>query len=162
MNLTAELLRSILMYDEKTGVFRWRATRSNRAKKVALAGSFSRGYVWIRINGKLYAAHQLAWLYVTGEPAHSQIDHIDGVRHNNRFSNLRKASYELNAQNLRTARVTSKTGLLGVYLCKQTGRYRARIRANGVVHHLGRHATAEEAYAVYVEAKRKLHEGNTL
>lgn len=65
--LTAERLRSLLRYDPDTGTFVWAARTSNRIKIGDVAGRpHNRGYVAIGVDGRVYLAHRLAWLWVTG------------------------------------------------------------------------------------------------
>ena len=99
--LTAEWLRAVLDYDPKTGLFHWRIDRGGRKARIgALAGSFdATGYIQIMIDGKNYKAHRLAWLYVTGNWPIGDIDHLNGERANNRWSNLREATKSINQQN---------------------------------------------------------------
>jgi hypothetical protein len=160
--LTRARLRELLSYDPETGVFEWIVSRSG-VKRPEAGGPDGQGYVRIKIDGRYYGAHRLAWMYVTGGLPGGQIDHLDGCRTNNRFSNLRDVSAALNRQNLRKASTRSKTGLLGVcaptHCCRD---YKAMITVDGHRIVLGRFEFPEEAHAAYVIAKRKLHEGCTL
>lgn len=107
---------------------------------------------------------RMAWLYMTGEmlPREVEIDHIDGDRANNRWSNLRLATSRQNSENIHGAHRDSQTGLLGVSLDRSGARYLARIFVDGKAVGLGVHSTAEAAHAAYVAAKRQLHEFGTL
>jgi len=76
-----------------------------------IAGSVNNlGYVKIKLNGKSYAAHRLAFLYVTGSWPENQVDHINRIRTDNRWENLRKAS---NAENMLNT-VLHKNNISGV------------------------------------------------
>ena len=155
--LTAAELRAAFSYNPKTGVFVRLSTGRNAGH------AKDNGYLHFDVNGRKYGAHRLAWLYVTGEWPVGDVDHIDGVRDNNRFSNLRDVSRTVNLQNLRAAKSHNKsTGLLGAYFHKQTGRYTSRIRVNGKDRHLGMFSTAQEAHAAYLAAKRSDHPGSML
>jgi hypothetical protein len=159
-NLTQERLREVLSYDEVTGIFTWvRLFHYNR--KNWEAGSIdSSGYQQIRVDGRLYLAHKLAWLYVFGEWP-EEIDHRDRNKLNNAIGNLRQASRFLNMQNIETP--NEKVGKLpGAYRkVTRTGqiRWQASIGANGKQHFLGYFDTPEEANAAYLAAKTKLHKG---
>lgn len=158
----AAQLREMFHYDPQTGEFTRKVTTASRARAGDVAGNIHApsGYWVIRALGHQYKAHRLAWLYMTGAwPAHT-IDHIDGDRQNNRWSNLRDVPRAINYQNKRSARSNSKTGLLGVAICN--GRYQAKIAKDKKTFYLGCYGTPEEAHAAYVQAKRELHEGNTL
>lgn len=89
--ITQEELKEYLHYDPLTGDFNW--TIGKRGLKVnSKAGSMNdQGYVIIRINNIRYRAHRLAWLYVYGHFPINEIDHINGVRSDNRIENLRDA-----------------------------------------------------------------------
>lgn len=154
--VTADKLRTLLNYNPETGKFTWLIKPSIGTAIGATAGSLTRkGYIHISIGGqgKQYCAHRLAWLYVTGKWPKDQIDHINGVRHDNRFSNLREASSALNGQNRHGAQSNNKSGMLGVSQVR-AGKYRATIRINQKKVHLGYFTTPQKAHAAYVTAKR--------
>lgn len=157
--LTAERLRELLHYNPETGVFTWLVHRF-RHKAGSVAGSpESDGHTCIGVCGRNYRAHRLAWLYVHGHWPKQEIDHINGVRTDNRIANLRDVSRTVNSENLRSAKSNNTSGFLGIYLHKKSGLWHASIKVNGRKLSLKYHKTKEEAYAVYVEAKRRLHIG---
>lgn len=162
--LSAERLREVLHYDPETGAFTWKVRTSNRVSVGAVAGAMLKtGYLSICIDRKFYRAHRLAWLFVHGEWPNADIDHLNGIRTDNRFVNLRAASRSVNQQNLRAARGSTASGMLGVYRSDKKGKpWRSCIKVDGVDRHLGNYATPEDAQAAYIDAKRKLHEGCTI
>jgi hypothetical protein len=115
----------------------------------------------VTVDDKKQYVHVVAWVMQTGLLPEQQIDHKDGVRSNNRWSNLRPASASLNKQNMRVARADNCTGLLGV---GRAGRkFRASISIEGSHRrHLGVFPTAGEAHEAYLAAKRTLHPGCTI
>lgn len=161
--LTADLARELFDYDPLTGVLTWKVSRG-KIKKGTPAGYVNTvGYRVTMVNGKGYLNHRLAWLLATGKWPAMEIDHVNGVRDDNRICNLRDVSSSANKENVRTARSSNKTtGLLGASLYKRDGTYAAQITVGRKVTCLGRFATPEEAHLVYLDAKRRLHAANTL
>jgi hypothetical protein len=151
-DLTAERLRALLDYDAETGTFTWRDGRwFGLAGKVAGVKTVA-GYIKVGVDGRVYSAHRLAWLHVTGAwPAH-QLDHIDGERGNNRLANLREATRTQNSWNKKRAK-HSTTGFKGVW--RSGAKWAATIRKNGRPVYLGTFETAEEAHAAYVTAAQE-------
>jgi len=161
--LTVERLRELLHYDLETGVFTWRIRPAYNVQIGDLAGSQdTKGYIRIQIDGKLYKAHRLAWFYVTGAWPVNQIDHRNGVRNDNRFSNIREADHYLNAQNQRRPRSDNTSGFLGVSWSKAERKWDARIMTNGKSCFLGLFDCPKAAYQKYIIAKRAQHKGNML
>ena|SRR3990172_4112737 len=153
--LTDSRLREILDYDKITGIFRWRVARRG-VKAGDVAGSVDTGgYRQIGIDGQSYQASRLVWLYVYGAWPKAKIDHKNTARDDQCFENLRDVTPSGNAQNQRQARRNNKTGLLGVH--SHNEKFRAQIRLNGKLRHLGLFDTAESAHAAYVSAKREIH-----
>jgi hypothetical protein len=150
----------VLSYAESTGEFRWLKS-SVSTPCGTVAGCLALGYVQIKIDKKLYKAHRLAWLYMTGSWPIDQIDHINGKKADNRWCNLRDVSRTVNMQNQKTAMASSSTGVLGVSPFSRN-RFRADIWVNGEHKYLGSFKTIEEASIAYISAKRTQHEGNTL
>lgn len=158
--LTVDHLRRLVRYDQDTGTFTALADRGKIRRGDLIRGSLSHGYSMIFIEWTRYSAHRLAWFYMTGEWPSGPIDHRDGVKDNNRWSNLRAVTQGVNLQNQRTARRNNRTGLLGVGRAdSETNPFRARIVLDGKERHLGCFKTADEASAAYLTAKRELHVG---
>lgn len=172
--LTAERLRSVLDYSPDTGIFIWKYRPesefgSYRAFRIwngqhqgKVAGSpASGGYLRIKIDQVGYLSHRLAWLHTHGNWPENSVDHINGVRADNKIKNLRDASPSENSQNQRKAPASNKsTGVLGV--TNYGGRFVARIRINGKKTNLGTFDTVDSAHHAYVMAKRQHHAGGTL
>ncbi len=153
--LTAERLRELLSYDPATGVFTRVKTTCSRLKPGCEAGTVSvYGYVRIQVDGRIYPAHHLAWLYVHGEWPVGIIDHANGERSDNSLANLRPATISQNKANSRL-RQDNQSGFKGAYRASN-GRWRAQIRCHGRLRSLGRFATAEQAHAAYVKAAAEL------
>jgi hypothetical protein len=154
--VTAERLRELLHYDPGTGVF-VRVARVSGKRLGVVAGSMtSKGYRQVGIDGGVYLAHRLAWLYMTGEWPAEEIDHRDGDPANNRFDNLRAATHAENQQN-RAPPKNSTSGLIGATWQQRSRRWLAQIDAGGRQVYLGLFDTPEEAHAAYLAAKARLH-----
>jgi hypothetical protein len=145
----AGYLRSIMDYNSETGELFWkRGWRKGRR-----AGCYSKEYVEIWVDNASYKGHRLVWLWVHGAWPSREIDHIDCNGRNNRISNLRIATRSENCANTRRY-VSNSSGFKGVDFHKRTGKFRARIRKDRSLHHLGFFETPEEAFAAYSEAAK--------
>jgi hypothetical protein len=150
--ISADRLRELLAYDPATGHFTWRENRGGRKFTGLPAGHTTRtGYVEITVDGSQYLAHRLAWLYANGEWPKQFIDHINGIRSDNRIENLRDVDHWTNLQNSASNSAKNNTGKRGVSLYR--GQYKAEIRVNNARHYLGLFQTLEEAAAAYNKAK---------
>lgn len=150
-----ERLKVVLHYDHETGVFRrLLGVRGHAAGEVA--GSINNlGYVQIKLDGSLFGAHRLAWLYVHGVWPAALIDHIDRDRANNRIANLREVTPSQNAQNSGAHR-DSSSAFKGVSLHKK-GRWRAEITHDGTTKFLGVYPSEQEAAQAYLLKSIELH-----
>jgi len=159
--LTAEQARKMLNYCPDTGIFTWREKVAVRVKIGDIAGSkHHSGYLTIFSQGKSHRAHRLAWLYVHGVWPKSSIDHINGIKSDNRIANLREVSQLINMQNLRQVAKNTQSGLVGA--ARNGNNWQAYIRINKKAVYLGTFKTPEEAHKVYMDAKRKYHIGCTI
>lgn len=155
-DLSADYVRSLLRYEPETGRFFWIVSRPNR-KAGSEAGCIRDGYVGIKINGRRYLAHRLAWLVMTGVWPEDEIDHRDLNRANNRWANLRPATHGQNQSNCRAYRHNS-TGLKGAYPAPHNPfKFVSAIRKDGKRLHLGTFDTAREAHQAYAKAAQELH-----
>lgn len=141
-------------YNPETGQFNW-IVNKRRVKIGDPCGNPSHGYIRIRLNNKGYAAHRLAWLYQYGVFPDKQIDHINGIRCDNRIINLRLANNSENQCNVKLP-VTNTTGYKNVHL-HRCGLYVVRIKKDKITYNLGYFKTAEEANEVAVINRRILH-----
>lgn len=162
--LTVERLRHLLRYDHTTGQFT-RLVSAGREAAGNLAGArHSNGYLTICLDGVRYYAHRLAWLYVYGTMPLLELDHINGIKTDNRIANLREVTKLLQQQNQRAPHRNKKSGLpLGVTTCTSNKSvFAAKISVAGTLKYLGVFASAAEAHAAYLSAKRLYHEGCTI
>lgn len=159
MTLTAKYLRQVLTYNPATGEFVWNQSRGRVAAGHIAGCARPDGYTLIRIDGSPYLAHRLAYLWMTGKPASSQIDHKNLDRQDNRWCNLRCATHAENVANS-PKRKNNTTGYKGVVLHKP-GVYRARIKLGGVTTHLGLFKSAKKAAEAYNAFARKHYKSYT-
>jgi hypothetical protein len=143
----------MVTYDPDTGEFQWFRGFRRCEKR---GGSIKKdGYRYIAMHKRRYLAHRVAWALVTGEWPQCQIDHINGIRGDNRFSNLRLATCAENMRNRPMAK-NNTTGFKGVGKTPK-GRYCARIGVAGKSLHLGTFDTPEAAAAAYAAESARLH-----
>lgn len=152
--LTADDVRRLFEYIPESGKLIRKIRTSNRIRIGDEAGhKNTTGHLQCRVNGRLYLVHRLIWMFVHGKFPVGEIDHIDGDKANNKIGNLRDVSHRENMQNIKKAFAGSKTGLLGTYPHKKTGKFAAAIRMNGKQVHLGLFETAADAHIAYLNAK---------
>ena len=158
-----EILNKILRYNPKTGELFWRkrdisffregkktalhacnAWNSKNADKPAMTAYDGHGYRQGRIFGVSYQAHRVAWAINNGKWPPEFIDHINGIKDDNRILNLRLASFTDNNRNMRKSR-RNKSGCVGVFLHKPSGKWIASIGHNARSVHLGYFENFDEA-----------------
>lgn len=124
--ITQAELKKVLHYHPKTGLFTWKVHRiSNRVGSVAGTHTY-KGYTQIKIKGRCYRAGRLAILYMEGEFPEGQVDHLNRVRDDDRYCNLRKCSQSTNMRNIDTAR-NNTSGVKGVGWCNTHNKWVAKI-----------------------------------
>ena len=153
--LTQSRLQKLLHYESETGLF-VRLTKSAPCVKIGDVAGYvdPRGYVKISVDGRLYKAHRLAWLYMVGQWPNGEVDHRDANFCNNRWSNLREATRTQNIANGRIHR-DNVSGFKGVVWHEQSKKWRARIYVEGKSVSLGLHDSPDAAHIAYVIAAQK-------
>jgi hypothetical protein len=158
VNIDLSGIKDYLSYDPQVGVFTWLKSLSNRKKSGSIAGSLANtGYYEICYNSQRILSHRLAWFFVYGEMPNGVIDHINGIKTDNRIENLRCVSQMQNAQNTLTAQKCSKTGVRGVYFKSNMNKWIAQITVNKKCNYLGCFTSIEEAKEAYMKAKKQFH-----
>lgn len=135
---TQAMLQELILYEPNTGELYWRATGRE------CGWLDSGGYRHIRVHGKLYLAHRIAWLYVYGRLPTSNLDHINGTPADNRLVNLREATQALNCRNVKPIRSNSSLRS-GVNFDNARKKFRAYITIAGRQKFLGRFDSLEAA-----------------
>lgn len=151
--LTQERLKEVLHYNPSSGDFvRLEASRQNQRFIGTQAGSLNgKGYVFIRVDGKLYAAHRLAILYETGAWPPDDVDHENMTKNANDWGNLRPATNAQNQHN-RGPRADSSTGLKYIQWYKPYSCYVVRMNIEGKKRHFGYFADLPSAIEVCAQA----------
>ena len=157
--LTQGKLHHMLSYNKHTGVFIWKRvskyhSRLNGQEAGTIRISRRKQYRWIKIEGKAYAAHRLAWFFVYGKWPHIT-DHKNGHSLDNKIANLNDVDVFMNTQNHKVK--IRPDGLPTGVRKAPSGRFIARIKAKKRPIHLGTFDTIEEADGVYKAARDKLH-----
>lgn len=141
--ISRTLIIDRLDYCPGSGIFTWKYSANNPATwngkwagRTAGTVSATTGYVNINIEKNMVRAHRIAWLLFYGKEPDGQIDHINGVRTDNRICNLRCVSNKENGKNQKL-RSTNSSGIMGVGPHRETGKYRSRIYFNNKEIHLG-------------------------
>lgn len=123
-------LQALFEYSPTTGLFTYKVKPNFRIKIGSIAGTVKKtgkckGYCFIKINGQLYQASRLAWLYVYGiDPGYLTVDHIDRNPSNNAINNLRLATMSEQSFNRHS---TNKSGVRGVYYSESKDVYIAHV-----------------------------------
>ncbi|MCK4792503.1 MAG: HNH endonuclease [Desulfobacteraceae bacterium] len=151
--LTQKELKEVLNYNLETGELVWRISRGTR-KAGDIAGTLNAlGYVVIRIKGKLYLAHRLAWFIEHGRWP-KEIDHINHGKADNRWVNLREITHQENMMN-QPLRKSNTSGVCGVDWHKRDNKWRSKIMIDGKTLHLGYFTDKLDAITARKEAENK-------
>ena len=154
-----ERIEELLAYDPLTGIFTSRVERNSPRGKLKPGETVGRpdayGYLVFSIDNKPYMLHRLAWVVMTGEQPPPYIDHRDRNKQNNAWSNLRSATASENNANKGVS--CGVSGLKGVRFVPYSGKWTASVSIKGVTHHLGLHATADEARRAYEAKAREVY-----
>ena len=155
-----DYLRQRLRYEPETGKLywlyyegvpkRWLTRYANKEAFTANNKSYKVGEV-ARVTFK---AHRVAWALYYGEWPKDQIDHINGIRYDNRIVNLRVATNQENMKNARRFS-TNTSGVCGVSRLKKKERWQAYISTSGKRKNLGHFNTLEDAVKARKDAEVK-------
>jgi len=142
-------LKEYLDYNPITGVIVWKKKRGQRSQIGSEAGGFqNQGYRRIKLQGKSMLSHRIAWYLYYGVWPEDEIDHINGVKDDNRIDNLRVVSHRENGQN----QYKHRNGkLIGCYFDKRLRKnpWKAKTVINGKEKYFGMYPTEQKAYEAY-------------
>lgn len=154
LTVDIELARSLLSYDPDTGILRWKVRRGSHVMPGDVAGVTDNGagYCRVKVQKKRIYTHRLIWAMMTGYWPEKHIDHVNRVRSDNRWGNLREAEVWQNGGNKSVMR-RNISGMKGV-CTDNNGRYRARICVKGQKMGLGSFRSPESAADAYRKAAK--------
>lgn len=150
-------LHELLHYDPETGIFTWASgAQPHIVGKQAGSKTFRQGYVAITVDRRKLLAHRLAMGMALGKMPVHQVDHINGIKTDNRLANLREAT---NAENHRNTgvRCTNKSGVKNVYWHKQARKWTVAIRALGKQHFVGQFSDIADAEKAAIAFREAMH-----
>lgn len=150
-----DYIRNVLSYDKYTGVLTWADNARGRNGREAFASKMNGGYRQGMVGGVMMLAHRVIWAHQFGEWPPHQIDHINGIRDDNRLDNLRSVTRRENQRNLKL-NAKNKSGIPGIYYIKKSGKWDCRIGVNGKTKCLGTHACFGAAIRARLGAMREL------
>lgn len=134
--LTQERLRSLVHYNPETGIFTWLvSSRQNKAGD-QVEGPDGGGYLCMVIEGERYLAHRMAFFYMEGYFPENTVDHINRIKIDNRWKNLREATMQCQLRNS-SVRKDSFSGIKGVVWNRFRRKWMASIGVDGESKHLG-------------------------
>lgn len=174
-NPTPEQLRQLLRYDPETGelfwmergiewfgsVWRMDAWNKRCSGKEAFTSTHGERYKCGRVLDRLKLAHRVIWAIQTGAWPDGDVDHIDGDRANNAWSNLRSVSRSENMRNAKRFK-SNTSGHVGVWWSSQVSKWMAEIKVDGEKLHIGSYDRIEDAAAARkaAEVQHGFHENH--
>lgn len=167
----AAYLRECFEYDAVNGVLSWRERPQSHFASAATQADFNRRWagkragaaarqrygsarILVKVNSGTFQAARLIWAMQTGRAKFGLIDHIDGDATNNRWDNLREATVVQNGQN-RKQTSAGAGGVVGVTLCRRTGKWRAGVTLNKQFVWLGHYEHHQDAVEKVTAFKRE-------
>ena len=167
--LTQDYLKECFEYNADTGILTWkkrprlhfRADRThsvfNKITAGRSAGCVSKTdrlkYLRVKLDQKMYSVHRLICFMVNGCWP-DEVDHQDGNGLNNRWSNLRDVSRQVNSCNQRLPS-NNTSGQRGVQWYESMNKWVARINIKGKRAYLGAFTDINEAINIRKEAEKR-------
>lgn len=150
-----KLCNEFLTYSN--GSLLWKKTSSYTPQNLSKAAGWkdSRGYLNFKLKGKTYKSHRIIYLLFNGYLPKC-IDHINGIRDDNRIENLREVTQRQNCCNSKP-RITNTSGYKGVFFRKKVGNWQASISYNYKHIYLGVFDNPHDAARAYNLASKMYH-----
>ena len=162
-----ELLNELLTYDPTTGVLTWKFRQEHHFNDPTKVKSWNSryglldagyvstkdNYIYVEIYKSTFVAHRLIWKLVHNESP-DEIDHINGVRNDNRLINLRNVTHSENSKNI-TALSNNTSGRIGIYWNRRISMWCAQIKVDGATIPLGSYLAKEQAIQARKDAEQK-------
>ncbi|EOV3349167.1 HNH endonuclease [Edwardsiella piscicida] len=144
----------VFLYDPHTGILKWKKDTGKKRMVGKIAGhQDTKGYLAVGCFDKDHRVHRIAWEMSHGKiPDGMQVDHINGIKSDNRLSNLRLVYHQENQRNMAIPK-SNNSGVLGVSWDARSGKWRAKIMINRKTVHLGRFPSIELAAKARKEAE---------
>lgn len=147
------LVRDLVRYDQFSGKLYWVKDICRKAKMGQECGiERPDGYRRMKIKGKSFYCHRVAWAVHYGSFCENEIDHVNGDRSDNRIVNLRECTKKQNQENARPG-VNNSSGVAGVGYDCRAGKWRARITVDGRRKSLGNYDSLSDAISARNNAK---------
>lgn len=148
-----DVLNKRFKYDKETGLIYRKTTFKHRKKGDVVGGKHSCGYMTTYIDGKVYFLHRIIWFMMTGQQSKGMvIDHINGIRDDNRFCNLQQITQ---SQNNLKAKIQKNnvSGHKGIHFNKNAKKWEVYSMLNYKRIYAGIYADLDDA----IKAKEKLN-----
>ncbi len=155
--LTYETAHKTFTYDEGSGSLIWAVSPKYSSISVGDKAECRdhAGYLRVMVSGVRVLVHRLVWMMYYGSWPKNFIDHINGIKTDNRICNLRDCTQQQNCQNRTVARRGCRSGVRGVSKNTEDGKWVARVCVRGVNHYLGSFdSVADASLAAAVGRKR--------
>jgi len=157
IDLDIDLLCKLFEYDPTTGSFLRIGLLHNKSKEIIPCRreitANTKGHLQVGIGKKVYYVHRVIWLMMTGNFP-NEIDHINGIRSDNRWENLREVTHQENAKNTGIGR-NNTSGFLGVSFNKATGKFSAYLKSDLGRVHLGSFSDPHDANNAVMMARKE-------
>lgn len=133
----------------KSGKVFWRVGLKGVTPGSEAGTQNKKGYRIILADGRHILTHRVVWILHNGDiPKKYNIDHINGVKSDNRIENIRLATSQQNNRN--------RSGVAGACLVARTGKWQAAIQVGGKSIHLGTYVSKDDAMRARIEAEEKI------